>query len=347
MTVLIAEYNAATRIQSTLEHLLSCSKVDSLDWELLIVDNNSSDETLSIAQTVWNSEVPLRIVHESKQGVGFARYTGLLEARYEYVATVDDDNWVYPDWMKKVVDYMDATPRAAVIAGRGYPVYESNPPAWFERYQQNYGVGRQYDQNGLVQDPYRLFYGAGCVARKSAFLDLVENGFNTIMPARSKNGLLAGEESEHQILYRLRGWEIHYQDDICFQHFMPSSRLSWNYFKRLRQGFGASAVYLDLYREVYKSHLTGVRSKRVVWRALARKSFLSLIKDPLAIIASGLPKYASNHRVATYLAKLGGFKTRMTLKGDIERIHEKMIDWIETLPSPQDVIDSTIPPQTP
>lgn len=333
LTILITTYNASSLIQETLKRLSEMDKVEDLPWEVLIVDNNSTDDTLDRARKLWKESAELRIVNEPQQGTGYAIFRGMSEAKYAYIGIVDQDNWVHSSWMRKAVGYLDSAPRAAMICAKGTPVFETTPPKWFDRFQQSFAVGPQSTTNGAVQDINRFFYNAGSILRKAAFADLVDLGFTPIMQSRVKNQLLSGDDTELQILLRLRGWEVHYQDDIMFEHFMPAKRLHMDYFRKFRQGLGATSVYLDLYRQALKVRSEQIGPFKVNWKALLRNSLINLLKDPLAVAASLLPRYASNYRVAKYWSRLGEFRERFRLKSELESTQRQLIQWLESFPA--------------
>lgn len=97
-------------------------RVQDFSWEVLLVDNNSTDNTIGLAKRIWKGDAELRIVHEERQGTGYAKLRGMQEARYFYIGIVDQDNWLDEDWMQKAVHYMDQAPNAAFIFGKGAPI---------------------------------------------------------------------------------------------------------------------------------------------------------------------------------------------------------------------------------
>src|SRR6266446_6836351 len=100
VSIIICSHNGAARLPATLSHL-KAQESAGVAWELLIIDNASSDGTAEVAHTFWQyAPVPLRVINESRLGVRFARERGLAEAKYTFVGFVDDDNWVAPDWVR-------------------------------------------------------------------------------------------------------------------------------------------------------------------------------------------------------------------------------------------------------
>ena len=333
LSVVICAYNAAGIIGKALEHLLAQERQSEFPWELILVDNASTDGTAAMALELWNSPVPLRIVEEKRQGIAYARQSGMRAAAYAYIGFVDQDNWVDPDWLENAWRLIHAFPQAGLIGAEGRAVFETPPPIWYARYERNYAVGPQLPQDGKIQDPERLIYTAGCVLRTRAAHAMLDAGFEPLLTSRAGSELLSGEDSEIQLIIRLMGWELHYNSALRFQHFMPTSRLSWDYHKRFRQGLGATSVLLEPYRRALRAQEAGEDPAVKPWMPAWRKAALAYLKDPLAIAAAGLKRFEGNHRVALSQAHLGEARKRWQLKAELERIQERLFAWLKNLPS--------------
>ncbi|MEL6945608.1 MAG: glycosyltransferase, partial [Bacteroidota bacterium] len=84
VSVVICTYNGAKRLKSTLEHI-AAQKTEFLAWEVILIDNNSKDDSASIAQAIWrvaNVPVSLRVIKEEQAGLSYAKARGLKEAQY-------------------------------------------------------------------------------------------------------------------------------------------------------------------------------------------------------------------------------------------------------------------------
>ena len=331
LSILIACYNAANLITETLTRLLEMEKVPDLPWEVLIVDNNSTDNTLEIVRSFASRFPQLKIEQEPNQGVAFVVLRGIKAASYEYIGIVDQDNWVHWDWMVKAVNYLDQAPNAGIVCGRGNAIFESDPPNWFARFQQNFAIGPQSDENGPAKNINSYYYNAACIMRKAPIDRLIAQGFQPLLTSRAKHKLLAGDDTELQALFKLTGWEVHYQDDLTFDHYMPTHRLTFNYFRNLRKGLGASAVYLNLYRHYLSAARKNQKPELTTWFKPMLRSFLAVLSDPLAILASPMQQFASNYRVAKYWSKLGEFRERLGLRAELNNIQSDLFDWLDTL----------------
>ena len=100
ISVVIPAYNEEQYIEHCLRSLVG--QKTSLKYEVIVVDNNSTDGTLKVART-FKDKLNLRIIHEEKQGRGAARARGFKEAKGEIILSADADTIYYPDWIDALV----------------------------------------------------------------------------------------------------------------------------------------------------------------------------------------------------------------------------------------------------
>ncbi len=249
VSVVICCHNSAKRLPPTLAHLAAQRDCDGIPWEVIVIDNASQDETAKVAVEAWskNAPAPLRVVHEPRLGLTFARLRGFAEARYEIVSFIDDDNWVCPDWVRLGWEIMTQHPEVGACGGPGEPIFESEPPWWFEQFKGSYAVGPQVPSNPDQPQEANTLWGAGLTIRKSAWLQLIESGFRPILIDRQGSHLTSGGDIELSLALRLAGWRLLYDPRPKFRHFIPTHRLKWDYQLRLIRAVGMSSVGLDPY----------------------------------------------------------------------------------------------------
>ena len=99
-TVIICTYNRSSNLPKCIEYLERQQGTDGFQWEVLIVDNNSSDDTSQVVEKLAaDSSVDLRYVFEEKQGLNHARNRGIEESDSRYFCYVDDDILVATNWL--------------------------------------------------------------------------------------------------------------------------------------------------------------------------------------------------------------------------------------------------------
>lgn len=105
---------------------------DGLAWELVVIDNGSSDNTSDVALS-FSDRIPVRVVREDVPGLSNARNRGVAEARGEYICWTDDDVVIDPDWLCAYTEAFRKHPEAAIFGGRVNPFLEGGcAPDWFE-----------------------------------------------------------------------------------------------------------------------------------------------------------------------------------------------------------------------
>lgn len=254
VSVIICCYNSSKRLPKTLDHLKAQEVPSNIKWEVVIVDNASTDNTAAFAKDYWgNHPVSLKVVHEPKAGLSNARITGINSSRYDFVSMVDDDNWVEKHWIEKTFNILDSNKNVALCGGRGIAAFETEEPSWFNRYCKAYATGPQHTETGILPERKAFLYGAGMGIRKSVFQNLLKSGFNFWLSDRSGKNLSSGGDFELCLVVSLIGYKLYYDDEMTFYHYMPAGRLTWEYLINLTRGFGRSSAVTQLYQsEVYK-----------------------------------------------------------------------------------------------
>lgn len=129
ISVAICTYNRASSLATTLGSLTRLADVAALDWELLVIDNNSTDDTSSIVDS-YASALPLRYFFESVQGLSAARNRAIREYRGEILLFTDDDVTVDSKWLFAHSAACRSYPLAGYYGGRIVPSYPNGRPRW-------------------------------------------------------------------------------------------------------------------------------------------------------------------------------------------------------------------------
>lgn len=176
-TVVIPTYNGAQRLPRVLETLRSQSISDSCTWEVVIVDNNSTDGTAAVVenyQSNWLAPVSLRYVTEPRQGLAYARQCGVEAANGKWVGFLDDDTAPDQNWVTAAYRFGEEHPQAGAYGGQIHGDFEVPPPENFERIKSFLAIKERGPTPHLYQpDVLILPPGAGLVIRKQAWLEAV------------------------------------------------------------------------------------------------------------------------------------------------------------------------------
>ncbi len=130
ITVAVCTFNRAASLRRTLASIAACRVPAGLTWELLVVDNTSTDGTRGIVRE-WESTLPLRYLFEPAQGLSHARNRAAAEsAASSLLVFTDDDVRVETDWIAAYASAADARPEADFFGGRVKSLFEGGRPAW-------------------------------------------------------------------------------------------------------------------------------------------------------------------------------------------------------------------------
>ena len=135
-TVAIPTYNGASRLPEILERLQNQQDTENISWEIIVVDNNSNDDTADIVkkyQENWKHSFSLRYCFELKQGLAYAREKAVTEAKGEFIGFLDDDNYPVSNWVAKAYKFAQKYPKAGAIGSQIHPNWEIEPPENFQR----------------------------------------------------------------------------------------------------------------------------------------------------------------------------------------------------------------------
>jgi glycosyltransferase involved in cell wall biosynthesis len=135
VSVVISTFNRCASLACTLDSLLAQQVPASLDYEIIVVDNNSSDSTPAVVESYRRRDpTRVRYVFEPQQGVSYGRNAGIRASRAPIVAFTDDDNEVDPHWVATVKATLDDHPDTAAIGGRILPQWPRPVlPRWLDR----------------------------------------------------------------------------------------------------------------------------------------------------------------------------------------------------------------------
>ena len=296
VSVVICCYNSARRLPETMKHLALQNMPAAIPWEVILVNNASTDGTADVAARCWaehGAPAPLRVLEEPTPGKSFALNTGYTAASFAILITVDDDNWLDENYLRIAFEIMNRHDRIGILGGQSSACCEVEAPDWFEDMKSYLAVGKLDCASGDITDFRPHLAGAGMVVRQSAYASLRQRGFcfNVTGPCQGKTG---SEDTELCYAMALTGHRIWYDERLQFVHFIPASRLVPGYISRLTEQKNTDALWLTLYETALHNprasavsvYLQGVL-KLGTW---ALKSFVKLLlgRHPFTVFKSEL-----------------------------------------------------------
>lgn len=245
VSVVIPTHNRCHLLAKGIKSLLR-QDFPSADYEIIVVDNGSTDNTRDcVERFVASGEVLVRYHYEPRLGLSHARNAGLEIARGLYVGFLDDDLEVSPAWVKTLYEsftLVDPTP--GIVCGPVCPAWEREPPRWLVYEFQGYHSMLDFSPEPTCIPEWGWFPEGNSAFR----LDLLKSigGFPTKM-GRKGDSLLSGEGIDVQQKIRSMGLPIYYHPHMRVDHFVPAERLSlwWLVRRAYYQGVTNVVHYLD------------------------------------------------------------------------------------------------------
>lgn len=235
ISVIVCCYNSADRLPKTLQHLQDQKFDVDIPWEIIIINNASTDNTVEIAKSLCESFSNLShrflLADEPLCGLANARQKGVELSNYNFIIFCDDDNWLCEDYLNIVYSVFVNYANVGYIGGCSEAVFESGitKPDWFDDVAYSYAVGKPFKQNGIQNAVYT--WGAGMCVRRAA----VEHIFKYPFLLTDRNGvdLSSGGDSEICARINIQKYDLYFSENLKLNHFIPSKKLSEEYAKKL------------------------------------------------------------------------------------------------------------------
>ncbi|MGF1524760.1 MAG: hormogonium polysaccharide biosynthesis glycosyltransferase HpsE [Leptolyngbyaceae cyanobacterium] len=316
-TVAIPTYNGAERLPQLLKSLRSQVETDTLDWEILVVDNNSSDATADVVkqhQADWGEDsIPrLSYAFEGTQGAAFARQCAIRTAQSTWVGFLDDDIVPAENWVATAYQFCQIHPEVGAFGGQIHGDFEVPPPKNFKRIQSFLAI-RERGKTAHLYKPEHLILppSAAWVINRQVWL--------TVVPAkpqlrgRTQASMVQGDDYEPLMFMHKAGYAIWYNPAMHVHHQIPKRRLERDYLISLSRGCGLCVCSLQMLRvsswqaPFMMARLTLGNLKRLVQHQMKhgniaqtdlvteceRAFFVSSLMSPLYFLKSQLPPLAS------------------------------------------------------
>lgn len=268
---MICTWNNSRRLAAALGALSQCVIPDELSWELIIVNNNCTDDTDRVVAR-FVSTLPIVYVHESQQGLSNARNAGLSVARGRLTIFTDDDVRPHPRWIAAYWTAYLATPQGYYFGGPVVSEFEGRKPdeellriAFPSIKGLDWGpqARRLVDSEG--------FAGANWACPVDALA--AGRNFDTSLGLDSSSPQMRlGEETDLMMRLRIDGLQPWYLPDAELSHFVPATKCTLEHIAARFEAFGRYSARAALARRP---------PPRTVWgwpRWLSRQTMKLLLK---------------------------------------------------------------------
>ena len=238
VSVIVATYNRGEILRGTLESLVN-QENRGIDYEVIVVDNNSTDETPKIVEELFRNRAYDNFSYhfEPKQGVSYARNKGVMSARAPILAFTDDDITPAANWVASIHESFKKLPVVDCIGGKVLPDRATRFPDWLSR--DHWAPLALLD---LGDEPFELdvkngpgLVGANFALRASVFKEV---GFFAPQLQRVKDGIGSLEDHEYQLRLSSAKKRLMYVPELIVYAYVMKERLCKSYHQRWYYGHG-------------------------------------------------------------------------------------------------------------
>ena len=266
LDVVVCTYNNAPLLDEALGALLAQEVSGNVDWGILVVNNNCTDATEEVVERhAGRSQVPFSMVHEPEQGLTPARLRGVVSTDRDWIAFVDDDCLLAPDWIQSAAEFARAHPDCGGFGGEVVLDWEEPPREYVTRY------GWAFAEQRHGPEPKRVpsLAGAGFVLRRAA---LEETGWvaKRFLADRVGERLISGGDVEMALRVASR-YELWYTPMCRLRHRIPRRRTTLSYVLAVTHGLGSSKLLGDsmLWTGSYPRWLATSLTRSTEWAGAA------------------------------------------------------------------------------
>ncbi len=229
ITVILCTRNRSRSLAKALDGAARLHLPEALDWDVLVVDNGSSDDTREVVLAYRDRYAGrFRYLFEPQPGKSHALNAGLREAGSRILAFLDDDVTVEPDWLHRLTASLHDG-RWAGAGGRVVPEWAAPPPPWLPQ-GFPYGLAPlvSFDlgpEAGPLTEPP---FGTNMAFRKEVFEK--HGGFRTDLGPRP-GSQIRGEDTELGQRLLDAGERLRYEPSAVVHHPVAEERLRKAYFR--------------------------------------------------------------------------------------------------------------------
>jgi glucosyl-dolichyl phosphate glucuronosyltransferase len=268
ISVILCTFNRCRSLPGALESVAAQVMPPDTGWEVIVVDNNSADQTREVVESFCRNDSSgrFRYLFEPRQGLSNARNGGIREARGEIIAFMDDDVSVDPMWLKNLTASL-CLGNWAGAGGRILPPPDFTPPSWLT-------LGGKMDVGGplaffdlgdVAGELKKPPYGANMAFRKSMFEKY--GGFRADL-GHCGDSLVGNEDTEFGDRLMTAGERLCYEPSSVVYHPVPEERLSKKYLRAWWIAYGRAIFRQGGMREAYRGipkHYLSIFSRTIRW----------------------------------------------------------------------------------
>lgn len=319
ISIIIPTRNRQKLLKNT---LLSISNLISndIEFEILIIDNNSTDDTKKISESFKN-KLPLKIYKEEKEGLLFGRHRGFFESSGEILAFIDDDVELNTNWLISIDNFFNNDKDLVLCGGNCIPKFESEPPNWLKKlWNKKIDNIKKIDWLSLIEVSEKFnkisannIWGCNFIIKKSFLKNI--GGFHP--DGFPKDKIFMRGDGENNITDYVLKHNLKYlfSEKLTVKHIVTKSRMNYNYVFRRGYNQGISRSFFKI-RNVLKGN-----DRFIVFKTFLKFIF-SILKFFSQLISFGYDISKIN-LIFDFGSIWGYYKHQLEFKND-----EKLKFWI-------------------
>lgn len=267
LSVIIPTRNRAKYLSGALESL--AKQTYPLDrFEVLVIDNGSTDNTREVCTSFKNRVPQLRYFYEETPGLHVGRHLGMKMAKSEILVYGDDDIEAFPTWLEGISCAFEDED-IGLVGGKNLPKFETQPPNWVDQLWIRNQRGKMIPSYSLLdfgdkvcEIPHRYIWGCNYSIRKEVLIKA--GGFHPDgMPPDLLKYRGDGEGALSQKIHQI-GYKALYHPNASVYHLVPTARMNSSYLYRrwFSQGISGSYSWVRQHMKLdFKLRLTILQKK--------------------------------------------------------------------------------------
>ena len=235
VSVVLCTYNRGELLANALESLHQ-QQTSGISYEILIVDNNSTDHTKDLVQQFVDKDPHFCYLFEQKQGLSHARNAGIAAAQSDLIVFTDDDIEFANGWIQQNFETGQRFPHADYFGGKVLPVWPGTVPAWAEHSMHPFAIQDWGDRPVTMSpDHPHCMVGASLAVRRRAF---DRAGLFSVDTQRVKGGIGSTEDFDwEKKVWEYGGHGVWVPEIVCWSPIAPD-RIQKTYHRRWHRGNG-------------------------------------------------------------------------------------------------------------
>ena len=236
LSIAICTYNRVELLEYTIRSVFN--QLGNEDVELLIIDNNSTDDTEVVSSRYVNSK-NISYFKEDQLGLSHARNRAMKEANGDYIAYIDDDAELDDSWVDEALNVIKQY--APDIYGGPYlPLYKTEMPKW---YNYEYEIVNIKKDGWLTNDNGDGIIGGCNMVFRASYLKSV-GGFDPELGMKGDK-LYYGEESAIIDNAIKNNAKVYYSSNLCVRHYVPPFKMTLPYFYERYYQLGVTKYWME------------------------------------------------------------------------------------------------------